>query len=249
MHALHGKTILLTGASRGIGRALAAALAREGVNLVINARGEKALRDTHKLCSGLDGRVEWVAGDASLERTVSAMAGRAQAMGELYGFIHAAGVFQPGPYMWELEPTAFDTVFQANVGAAHCLARACLPPLLAQGQGLAVFFGSGAAQKTQPGIAAYCAAKAAEEHLARQLAAEAPDVVSLVYRPGIVETRMQQDARQSEGGAANQLHTVFRAWKERNMLLTPEQSAAGLVELLRSDLPRLHGQTWDVREM
>ncbi|SMP44709.1 Short-chain dehydrogenase [Desulfonatronum zhilinae] len=253
MHELHGKTLLLTGASMGIGRALAVALAKEGVNLVINARSTDPLRETRELCAGRGGEskavVEVVAGDASKAETVAAMVGAARKIGYFQGFIHAAGILHPGPYVWELSDTDFLTVFQANVMAAHQLIRGCLPLLLKQGEGLAVFFGSGAAEKTQPGIAAYCAAKAAEEHLARQLAAEAPTITTFVYRPGIVETRMQAQARESEGGAASQLQSVFRPWKEEGRLMTPEQSAAGLVRLLAGNPRRLHGRTWDVRDL
>lgn len=252
-HALHGKTLLLTGASMGIGRALAVALAGEGVNLVINARSADLLRETRNLCGGPEkmsnGHVQDIAGDASRAKTVEAMLQAARKIGNFWGFIHAAGLLHPGPYIWELAPEDFQAVFQANLMASHQLIRCCLPELLSQGEGLAVFFGSGAAEKTQPGIAAYCAAKAAEEHLARQLAAEAPSVTTLVYRPGIVETRMQAQARESRGGAAEQLQAVFRPWKEQGQLISPEQSAAGLVRLLAVNPRRLHGKTWDIRNL
>ena len=143
-----------------------------------------------------------VAGDASKAETVASMLEAARAIGNFQGFIHAAGLLHPGPYIWELSSGDFQAVFAANVMAGHQWIRYCLPDLLSKGEGLAVFFGSGAAEKTQPGIAAYCAAKAAEEHLARRLAAEAPSVTTLIYRPGIVETRMQVQARKSQGGAA-----------------------------------------------
>lgn len=252
MHELHGKTLLLTGASMGIGRALAMALAVQGVNLVINARSANFLGETRELClqqEGVAGKVQDVPGDASRTETVAAMLEAAQRLGNFWGFIHAAGILHPGPYVWEISAEDFQAVFQANVMAAHQLIRGCLPLLLEQGEGLAVLFGSGAAEKTQPGIAAYCAAKAAEEHLARQLAAEAPGITSLVYRPGIVETRMQSQARESVGGAAEQLQAVFRPWKEQGKLMTPKEAATGLVALLAKDHRRLHGKTWDVRDL
>ena len=82
-HFFRGKTLLLTGASMGIGRALAVALAREGVNLVLNARSGDLLRETRELCAG-DGAasravVDIVAGDASRDETVAAMLAAARA--------------------------------------------------------------------------------------------------------------------------------------------------------------------------
>jgi NAD(P)-dependent dehydrogenase (short-subunit alcohol dehydrogenase family) len=249
VHDLEGKTLLVTGASRGIGKALALELAREKVNLILNARGEEPLRETHDACLQLGISAEYVAGDAADVETVAAMVEKARDMGNFYGFIHAAGVLHPGPNIWEMEEHDFRTVFQANVHAAFVLIQQCVPLLLEQEQGVAVFFGSGAAEKNQPGIAAYCAAKAAEEHLARQLAAEAPGITSLVYRPGIVETQMQAQARQSTGGAAQELRKVFKEWKEKGMLISPEESATALVRLLSSDSGQLHGGTWDVRNL
>ncbi len=249
MQPFEGKTLLLTGASMGIGRALAMELSRRKVNLVINARSGDLLHQTRELCANSGALVTCVAGDAAKSETVAAMLLEAEKIGHFTGFIHAAGVLHPGPYLWELEPHAFETVLQASLTAAYQLIRACMPRLLQQQQGLAVFFGSGAAEKAQPGIAAYCAAKAAEEHLARQLAAEAPTITTFVYRPGIVETRMQAQAREAHGGGAPHLHRVFRPWHEAGMLLTPAQAAAGLIQLLSADIRRWHGQTMDVRDL
>ncbi len=249
MHELQGKTLLLSGASMGIGKALALKLAREKVNLVINARSEDPLRETWEQCLDAGISAEYVTGDVSKSRTVETMVEKGQAMGNFFGFIHAAGVLHPGPYIWELDEHDFQTIFQANVYAAFLLVRLCIPVLLKQKQGLAVFFGSGAAEKTQPGIAAYCAAKAAEEHLANQLAAEAPEITTFVYRPGIVETRMQKQARESKGGAAREVQKVFRSWKEKGMLISPEESASALVDLMSSGLQRLHAGVWDVRSL
>ncbi len=233
----------------GIGRALASALAREGVNLVLNARSEAPLREAYKECIALGVSVDFVAGNAAEPETIDQMTAKAASMGGLFGFIHAAGLLYPGAFLWELPVRDFQAIFHVNVDAAHQLIRACIPRLLPQGSGLAVFFGSGAAEKTQPGIAAYCAAKAAEEHLARQLAAEAPQITTFVYRPGIVETRMQVQARQCRGGAADLVRKTFEPWKENGMLLTPEASAAGLISILSSDWKHLHGKTWDVRAL
>lgn len=112
-----------------------------------------------------------------------------------------------------------------------------MPELLQCGDGLAVFFGSGAAVSHLPGIGAYGAAKAAEEHLARQLAAEAPRIISFVFRPDVTETRMQQQAREAAGNAAATLHRVFRGYQQRGELSTPEDQARALVALLMNNPP------------
>jgi NAD(P)-dependent dehydrogenase (short-subunit alcohol dehydrogenase family) len=241
MSFVENKTMIVTGASRGIGRALGLALAEGGAGLVLNARSPQPLEEAAAQCREAGARVVAIAGDVSNAGVCASMVAEAQMMGEFGGFVHAAGVLKPGPLLHELDEADFDAVFHASVKGAYQLARHAYP-VLRQAGGAAVFFGSGAAQITQPGIAAYCAAKAAEEHLARQLADESPNVSVIIYRPGIVETRMQEQARQAEGGAAEQLHAVFRRWKEQGELISPEQSAAALMRLLQ-DPGEHHGRT------
>lgn len=247
MRSLANKTLILTGASRGIGRALALALAEAGVNLVLSATTETLLAQTAADCRERGAQADFVAGNAAEEQVGEQLVMRALDLGGFHGFIHAAGVLAPGPTVWELTGEEFGAVFDASVRAAHQLARHSYPQLMDSG-GLAVFFGSGAAERVQPGIGAYCAAKAAEEHLMRQLAEETDQVTAFVYRPGIVETRMQEQARESSGGAAEELQSVFRPWKERGMLLTPEQAAHGLLSLLGGDIASLHGSVRDIRD-
>ncbi|TVM16231.1 dehydrogenase [Oceanidesulfovibrio indonesiensis] len=243
------KTVILTGASRGIGRAVARALSDQGVRLVINSRGEDTLRETAEVCPG---EVRMVPGDAASASIVLKMVDEAQDMGDFAGFIHAAGVLNPGPLLSEIAEDAFREVMDASLTAAYQLVRHAVPVLeesvrVGGNRGIAVFFGSGAAEITQPGIAAYCIAKAAEEHLMRQLAAESEAVYTFAYRPGVVETRMQKQARNAEGGGAPTLRKTFRSWKEQGRLIEPEESARGLLQFLeRAD--KLHGRSIRIGE-
>jgi NAD(P)-dependent dehydrogenase (short-subunit alcohol dehydrogenase family) len=242
---LRGKTLIITGASMGIGRALALELAGLGINLVLNARHAPALKDAAVASAALGVEVRLVAGNAATFRTATALVNQAQAIGGFYGFIHAAGVLNPGPLLWEMTPQEFQEVLDSHVTAAHQLIRAAVPELLQQGEGLAVFFGSGAAESLIPGIGAYCVAKAAEEHLARELAAEAPTITSFVFRPHATETRMQLQARTSTGGGAENLHRRFGGYKERGVLNTPEAEARALVRVLMNHPRRFQGTIAD----
>jgi NAD(P)-dependent dehydrogenase (short-subunit alcohol dehydrogenase family) len=243
---LKGKTFIVTGASGGIGKALTLGLARIGANLVLNARQAAPLSELAAQCESLKIRVSAVAGNAAQAAVASKLVAAALSIGNFYGFLHAAGVLHPGPYLWELSGRRFREVFEASVDASHQLMRFAVPELLKTGDGLMVFFGSGASERTVPGIAAYCAAKAAEEHLARQLAAEHPWLTTFVYRPGLVETRMQKQARNAKGGAADHLHQVFHGFKERGELISPEKSAEALINILMDSPRRFHGNiaTW-----
>lgn len=245
MATLTGKTLIITGASMGIGRALALELAGVGVNLILNARHVPALEKTAVACEARGTQARPVPGNAAKAGTAAALLRQAQDLGDFYGFIHAAGVLNPGPLLWELSPRKFKEVWESHVLAAYQLIRAAVPVLLEQGEGLAVFFGSGAADSYIPGIGAYCVAKAAEEHLARELAAEAPAITSFVFRPDATETRMQRQARKSAGGGAENLQRLFGGYKNRGLLAAPEEEARALAEILMDRPQRFHGRIAD----
>jgi NAD(P)-dependent dehydrogenase (short-subunit alcohol dehydrogenase family) len=239
---MKGKTLIITGASLGIGRALALELAGLGVNLVLNARHQPALGDATAECTRLGVKVEQIQGNAAAAEVADAMVAKALQMGGLHGFIHAAGVLHPGPFLWELSPGQFREVLESHVVVAYQLVRAAVPPLLRQGEGLAVFFGSHAAVSNLPGLGVYNIAKAAEEHLARQLAQEAPRIVSFVFRPGVTETRMQEQARQAVGGAADIVQPHFQAYQRQGALDSPEDAARRLLQYLTDNPRRYHGR-------
>jgi NAD(P)-dependent dehydrogenase (short-subunit alcohol dehydrogenase family) len=238
---MQGKTLIITGASRGIGRALALELAGHGVNLVLNARHQPSLAETAAECENLGVRVEQVQGNAATAEAAAAMVAQALEVGAFHGFIHAAGVLHPGPFLWELTPAQFQEVLESHVVAAYQLTRAAAPTLMKQGDGLAVFFGSHAAVSNLPGIGAYNIAKAAEEHLARQVAQEAPQIVTFVFRPGVIETRMQQQAREAQGGASDIVQRHFRDYKQKGALESPQASARRLVKYIMDNPRRHHG--------
>lgn len=245
MGGLKARTLIVTGASRGIGRAIALELARNNASIVLNARTEEPLIEAAEECRALGVLAEPVVGDAADPRVGRAMVEAALETGGLFGFIHNAGVARPGPLLWELSDAQVREVVGASLTAGFHLIRYALPILKEKGEGVAVFLGSGAAVSNLPGLGAYAVAKAAEEHLARQLAAEAPEIVSFVYRPSVVETRMQQEARRAEGGAAHVILPVFRGYKARGLLITPGEAARRLVGILTKDHRRFHGLVVD----
>jgi NAD(P)-dependent dehydrogenase (short-subunit alcohol dehydrogenase family) len=243
MADLKNKTLIVTGASHGIGRALSLELARLEVSLVLNARAQKPLQEITANCNSLGIQAVSVRGDVAQQAVAHQMVERALQIGRFYGFVHCAGVARPGPFLWELSQEHFQEVVGASLNGAYQLVRFAVSELLKQGQGIAVFFGSGVAELAVPGLAAYCAAKAAEEHLARQLASEAPRITTIVYRPGVADTRMQKEAREAVGGAATYLRRTFGELKDRGELIAPEESAKALVSILTNAPRRFHGRT------
>jgi NAD(P)-dependent dehydrogenase (short-subunit alcohol dehydrogenase family) len=241
MAEMSGKNLIITGASMGIGRALALELAGQGINLVLNARHVPALEEVAAACTALGVKARSVAGNAAAAETAAALVEQARELSGFYGFVHAAGVLYPGPLLWEMPPQEFQEILDSHVTAAYQLIRAAVPEMLKQGEGVAVFFGSGAAEAFVPGIGAYCVAKAAEEHLARELAAETNAITSFVFRPDATETRMQRQARSATGGGAENLHRIFGGYKDRGVLSTPEKEARALARILLNNPRRFHG--------
>ncbi len=238
---LRGKTLIVTGASRGIGRALASELAQNGVNLVLNARSGALLDEVATAARGKGVYALTVVGDAALASNARKMVEAAIGIGDFVGFIHNAGIAHPGPFLYELDEAKFEDVWRSNVLAGYQIARFSYPELRRRKSGLAVFFGSGAAEMYLEGTGAYCLSKAAEEHLAKQLAVEAPEITCFVYRPLAVDTEMQKSGREAKGSGAKVLHRVFGDLKERG-LLTPEASARALVQIIQNDPRSFHGK-------
>jgi len=238
---LRGRTLIVTGASRGIGRALTSELAQNGVNLVLNARSEALLQEVATAAREKGVQASIVIGDAALASNARKMVKAAVDIGEFVGFIHNAGIAHPGPFLYELSEAKFEDVWRSNVLAGYQIARFSYPKLRRKKSGLAVFLGSGAAEMNMQGIGAYCLSKAAEEHLARQLASEAPEITCFVYRPLPVDTDMQKSAREAKGRGAKVLHHAFGELKERG-LLTPEAAARALVQIIQRDPHRFHGK-------
>jgi NAD(P)-dependent dehydrogenase (short-subunit alcohol dehydrogenase family) len=243
------QTIAITGASHGIGKSLSLALASKGVNLVINARGGGELERTGQELESKGAKVKIVVGDASRASVAADMAEQAGALGNFMGFVHAAGALRPGPYLWEMEEADFREVVDASLTAAYQMIRFLVPELRKLNSGFAVFFGSGAADLEAPGIGTYCVAKAAEESLARQLATEAPDIASIIFRPGMVDTRMHEQARNAKGGAGARVSSQFKAYKQMGYLADPDQVAKDLADLLEKDLTPYSGKivSWPIQ--
>ena len=113
------KTLILTGASRGIGKALALELAKEGFDLVLNARKEASLRAVAEEVQALGARAVYVAGSAGKAEVAHALVERAEALGNFAGYIHNAGVLHPGPLLFELAEELFLEVLEANLIAGY----------------------------------------------------------------------------------------------------------------------------------
>jgi glucose 1-dehydrogenase len=186
--------ILLTGASRGIGRAVAERLAEPGASLALSAsRPSPELDEAAAACRELGAKVVAVIGDLSDGATPERLvAGAATAFGGIDAVISNAGIAVPGN-LCEIDGEAWDRTFSVNVRSAWLLARAAYPHLVAA-RGAFVAVASMSGVEPYPGVGAYSASKAALIMLVRQLAQEwaASGVRANLVSPGLFLSAMTQ---------------------------------------------------------
>jgi NAD(P)-dependent dehydrogenase (short-subunit alcohol dehydrogenase family) len=186
-------TALITGASRGLGRALAGALADRGWTLVLDARGAG---DLALVADELSRRtsVHAIPGDVASPAHRTALAGAVSALGDLDLLVNNASTLGPSPLpaLADLETPDLLDVLLTNTVAPLALFRA-VRPHLAPGA-VVVDVSSDAAVEAYPGWGAYGASKAALDHLSAVLAEEHPDLHVYAVDPGDMRTAMHQAA-------------------------------------------------------
>jgi NAD(P)-dependent dehydrogenase (short-subunit alcohol dehydrogenase family) len=181
---------VITGASRGLGAALAHALDTRGWDLVVDARDADALA-----AAVGSSTAHAVPGDVTDPAHRQALADAAARLGGADLLVNNASTLgaSPMPRLANLTHDVLDDVLFTNVVAPHALTRALLPQLVAR-HGAVVNITSDAAVEPYEGWGAYGASKAALDQLTRILAAEQPDLRVYAVDPGDMRTAMHQDA-------------------------------------------------------
>lgn len=222
---------VVTGASRGIGRAAAVALARAGAHVVCTARSTEAapsklpgtVDETVRQVEALGRRALTVACNISREDQVEALARRTlDAFGRVDLLVNNAAVNFPGPFL-EMPIKRWDAVLNVNLRGTMLCTKAFLPQMLKQGSGRIINVSSGAAADpalaAQFGILAYAAAKAAVEMLTRGLALE------LQPKQIAVNALRIETFVASEGAVFFQPDADYSAWEK------PETAAEAILWL------------------
>ncbi|MER6201792.1 SDR family oxidoreductase [Streptomyces sp. NPDC001586] len=215
---------IVTGASRGLGRALAGELAARGWDLVLSARGEAALEDSAARARAAGVRVVPVAGDVSSGAHRAALVAAARELGGLDLLVNNAGALGAEP----LVPLAVHPLeglreaFEVNVVGALGLVQEGLPLLRAAEAGAVLNISSDAAVVAYATWGAYGATKAAGDLLSGVLAVEEPGLRVWWADPGSMRTRMMAAAEPGEDLAG---------------LPTPEEVAPALLRLVAEGLP------------
>lgn len=168
---LEGKVVMVTGASQGLGRALALACAREGASLVINSRGEESIRPVAEEVEALGAEVLALAADVSKGLDVTRMVDEAVSLfGRIDVLVNNAGVLGPRVYIQEYPEDEWRKVIDANLTGPYLVSRAATPHMPEGGSIVNVV--SGVSVEGRAGWGAYSVSKFGVEGLTQILAAE-----------------------------------------------------------------------------
>jgi len=213
---------LITGASRGLGLALARALAERGWSLVIDARGADSLAAAARELSARTATAA-LAGDVADPRHREALTSAARDLGGLDVLVNNASILGPSPQpaLRDYPLDVLGKVFSVNVLAPLALIQHALP-LLEASRGRILNITSDAGVEGYEGWGGYGASKAALEQLSRVLAVEHPHLSVYWVDPGEMNTQMHQEAYPGEDISDRP---------------SPEVSVPGLLELVTGDRP------------
>ena len=219
---IQGQGALVTGASRGLGRALAEQLAARGARVALVARELGPLRDVVAAIRGKGGDAHAIAGDISDKTAIHRIAGQAQGLiGEIAIAIHNASTLGPVPLRLLLDTECEDlaAVLETNLVGPFRLTKVLAGAMAIRGAGVIVHISSDAAVEAYPRWGAYGASKAAQDHLSRILAAEleGTGVRVLAVDPGEMDTAM---------------HAAAIPDADRTTLQAPAAVAARIVQMI-----------------
>ncbi|NKX45627.1 SDR family oxidoreductase [Roseicyclus persicicus] len=218
---LSGKTVAITGASRGIGAAAARAFAAAGANVVLMARDGDAIA---ALAGEIGPAALAVPCNVTRYREVeTALGAAADTFGGLDVLINNAGVIEPIARIEAADPEAWGQLIDINLKGVFHGARAAVPLMLAQGGGTIITVSSGAAVNPLEAWSAYCSSKAGAKMFTACLHKELGErgIRALGLSPGTVATDMQREIKASGVNPVSQLE-----WTDH---IPPEWPAQALV--------------------
>ncbi|MEM8578763.1 MAG: SDR family oxidoreductase [Pseudomonadota bacterium] len=236
---MSGQTVMITGASRGIGAAAARAFAAAGANVALLARSSAEITG---IADELGDRAMAITCDVSVfEEVEAAVHATVERFGALDVLIGNAGAVEPISHLASADPAAWGQVIDINLKGVFYGMRAAAPGMLERGRGTIITISSGAAHGPVEAWSHYCSSKAGAAMLTRCLDKENGDVIrAMGLSPGTVATQMQREIKASGINPVSQLD-----WSDH---IPPEWVADTLVWMCGPDAADYAGQEVSLRD-
>jgi NAD(P)-dependent dehydrogenase (short-subunit alcohol dehydrogenase family) len=246
---LKDKVAIVTGAGRGIGRALAVEFARNGARVVGCARTEQDIQETASLISKAGGQCLPLRVDVTDKQQVARMVEETvRQFGRVDLLFNNAARIPVISGLWEVDPDAWWEELTVNLRGPMLCAHAVLPTMIKQNEGIIINMSGGT---NIPGRTSYCCSKVAVDRLtilmARELQAIGSAVIVFEMGPGLVKTRRTLvEAESAQGIRWNPgTRQQFELGKDR----PPEDCARATVKLLGRAGPELSGKSFSTSEI
>ena len=239
---LRGKVAIVTGASRGLGRAFAVALANAGAAVAVTGRTEADVNETARLVrgAGVESRA-FVSSVADPENVHQVVERTESELGLVDILINNAGAAPTEMEPWKADPDEWWRVFETNVRGTFLFTRAVLPGMVSRNHGRIVNIVSEAGNNPEAELSAYSTSKAALIHFTEAMALATADhgVKVFAYHPGMVRSGMTADLVANAGGAMGQrLAQAFAEGRDTPL----ERSAERLMFLASGRADFLNGR-------
>ena len=238
--SVQGKTVIVTGASRGIGEAAAEVFAAAGANVALLARSERDIRD---IARRIGAQALAIPCDVTDFASVQGAVEKAEAaFGPTEVLINNAGAVEPISHLAKADPAGWDMVVDINLKGVFYGMRTVMPGMIERGHGTILTVSSGAAHNPVEGWSHYCASKAGAAMLTRCADKETRHAGMRIMglSPGTVATQMQKEIKASGINPVSQLN-----WSDH---IPPDWPARALLWMCEPEADEFIGEEISLRD-